>query len=347
MKDPTGRDADNIAFGSTLSNDRHAGKQFRLPDRQSAVRQGLEARRGRRAGRARARPAGRFAPGLPRISDGQLLFLLAHAGACQGAEGWRLAHRDHHERLAAVHRRCRKRRERDPPLHPGERSARGADRAARSSSSTTPGIATYVWVVTNRKTPARKGKVQLIDATSFWVPMRKSLGDKRREIPLDRAQDILKILADFKDGDTRVISKDGKEEEVVVSQDLSDDAFRLSQDHGRATAAAQLSGEPGAHRATRGGKALSRRSPSRRGRAPRARRSRPKGVRCRRRSASSCGGCPNTLFKRPRRVRGRARRRGKQGAVSSCPLLLARLMLSALSERDETAAICRDKDGEP
>ena len=47
------------------------------------------------------------------------------------------------------------------------------------------GIATYVWVVTNRKAQARKGKVQLIDATSFWVPMRKSLGDKRREIPLD------------------------------------------------------------------------------------------------------------------------------------------------------------------
>src|SRR5206468_2384917 len=64
---------------------------------------------------------------------------------------------------------------------------------------------------------ARKRKVQLIDATSFWVPMRKSLGDKRREIPPDRAQDILKILADFRDGDTRS-AKDGKEEEVVVSR---------------------------------------------------------------------------------------------------------------------------------
>src|SRR5213076_453969 len=41
------------------------------------------------------------------------------------------------------------------------------------------GIATYVWVLTNRKAPERAGKVQLIDATSFWSPMRKSLGDKR------------------------------------------------------------------------------------------------------------------------------------------------------------------------
>src|SRR5499426_1876653 len=49
------------------------------------------------------------------------------------------------------------------------------------------GIATYVWVLTNRKAPARRGKVQLIDASSFWAPMRKSLGDKRREIPPDKA----------------------------------------------------------------------------------------------------------------------------------------------------------------
>src|SRR5204862_8314631 len=80
------------------------------------------------------------------------------------------------------------------------------------------GIATYVWVVTNRKASARKGKVQLIEASGFWTPMRKSLGDKRRELPPDRAQDILKLLADFKDGDTRRLVKDGKEEEVVVSR---------------------------------------------------------------------------------------------------------------------------------
>ena len=49
------------------------------------------------------------------------------------------------------------------------------------------GIATYVWVLTNRKKEDRKGKVLLIDATSFWAPMRKSLGDKRREIPRDKA----------------------------------------------------------------------------------------------------------------------------------------------------------------
>jgi type I restriction enzyme M protein len=63
------------------------------------------------------------------------------------------------------------------------------------------GIATYVWVLTNRKAPARQGKVQLIDATSFWVPMRKSLGDKRREIPPDRAAQILRLLHAFEENE--------------------------------------------------------------------------------------------------------------------------------------------------
>jgi N-6 DNA Methylase len=44
------------------------------------------------------------------------------------------------------------------------------------------GISTYVWIVTNRKPPHRKGKVQLIDASSFWRKMRKSLGSKRKEM---------------------------------------------------------------------------------------------------------------------------------------------------------------------
>jgi type I restriction enzyme M protein len=82
------------------------------------------------------------------------------------------------------------------------------------------GIATYVWVVTNRKVRPRKGLVQLINASSpaFWTQLRKSLGDKRREIPVDRGQDILKILADFRDGDTRLVTKDGEREEVIVTK---------------------------------------------------------------------------------------------------------------------------------
>lgn len=48
--------------------------------------------------------------------------------------------------------------------------------------------------------------------------MRRSLGDKRREIPPEREQDILQVMANFKDGETRVVRKDGVEEEVVISR---------------------------------------------------------------------------------------------------------------------------------
>jgi len=63
------------------------------------------------------------------------------------------------------------------------------------------GIATYVWVLTNRKTKERKGKVLLIDATSFWSPMRKSLGDKRREIPAEKAREIVQLVGEFEEGE--------------------------------------------------------------------------------------------------------------------------------------------------
>ena len=79
------------------------------------------------------------------------------------------------------------------------------------------GIATYVWLLTNRKSPERKGVVQLIDATAFWSPMRRSLGDKRREIPPEKATDVLALLADRRDGETRMVAKNGKDEEHTVS----------------------------------------------------------------------------------------------------------------------------------
>ena len=60
------------------------------------------------------------------------------------------------------------------------------------------GISTYVWIVSNRKAAARKGKVQLIDASGFFQKMRKSLGSKRKELSDDHIDDITKIYGKFK-----------------------------------------------------------------------------------------------------------------------------------------------------
>src|SRR2546422_37078 len=217
MKDPTGRDADNITYGSTLSNDRHAGTSFDYLIANPPY--GKDWKRDEDPVRAEHErgAAGRFSPGLPRISDGQLLFLLhmlSHAK--EPKEGG--------SRLAIIMN--------GSPLFTGDAGSGESEIrrfilendllealiALPEQLFYNTGIATYVWVVTNRKAPARKGKVQLIDATAFWVPMRKSLGDKRREIPLDRSQEILRVLSAFQDGETRKVAKDGKEEEVIVSR---------------------------------------------------------------------------------------------------------------------------------
>ena len=60
------------------------------------------------------------------------------------------------------------------------------------------GISTYVWIVSNRKPAARKGKVQLIDASSFWQKMRKSLGSKRKELSPEHIEDITRLFGECK-----------------------------------------------------------------------------------------------------------------------------------------------------
>src|SRR5262245_21613229 len=218
MKDPTGRDADNIAYGTVLSNDKHAGRSFDYLIANPPY--GKDWKRDEDVVRAEhARGAsGRFFPGLPRISDGQLLFLLhmlAHAK--DRKEGG--------SRIAIIMN--------GSPLFTGDAGS-GESEIRRHIFENdllealialpeqlfyNTGIATYIWVISNRKAAHRRGKVQLINASHFDQDtkqgvfsslMRKSLGDKRREIPVERAQDILRILSEFKDGDSRPVTKNGR-----------------------------------------------------------------------------------------------------------------------------------------
>lgn len=344
MKDPTGRDADNIAYGSTLSNDRHAGRGFDYLIANPPY--GKDWKRDEDVVRAEHERgvSGRFAPGLPRISDGQLLFLLhmlAHAK--EPKEGG--------SRVAIIMN--------GSPLFTGDAGSGESEIrrfilehdllealiALPEQLFYNTGIATYVWVVTNHKAPARKGKVQLIDATSFWVPMRKSLGDKRREIPLDRSQDIVKILSDFKDGETRRVSKNGKDEEVVVSRIFPTTHFgfrkitverplrlnfqasperiaRLEEERGfQSLAQSKRKGAAGAKEVAEG-------------------RTLQDAIR------KLLRGLPDTLFM-DRSEFEHALDTAAREANLKLPVPARKAILSALSERDETAAICCDKDGRP
>jgi type I restriction enzyme M protein len=86
------------------------------------------------------------------------------------------------------------------------------------------GISTYLWILTNRKVKPRRGKIQLIDARNFWIPMRKSLGNKRHKIgdggagERDDIGEITRIYGNFIDGETRKVSVDSAVKELVVSK---------------------------------------------------------------------------------------------------------------------------------
>jgi type I restriction enzyme M protein len=139
---------------------------------------------------------GRFGPGLPRVSDGSLLFLLHLISKMRPAGGRRQPLRHRAERLATVHRRRRQRRERDPPLRAGKRSGRGHHRPADRHVLQHRHLHLCV-DLSNRKPAARKGKVQLIDASGFWQKMRKSLGSKRKELSDEHIAEITRLFGEF------------------------------------------------------------------------------------------------------------------------------------------------------
>lgn len=344
MKDPTGRDADNIAFGSTLSNDQLAGRTFDYLIANPPY--GKDWKRDEDAVRSEHErgDAGRFGPGLPRISDGQILFLLhmlAHARS--KADGG--------SRIAIISN--------GSPLFTGD--AGGGESEIRrfilendllealvalpEQLFYNTGIATYVWVVTNRKTEGRRGKVQLINATSFWVAMRRSLGDKRREIPLARAKDILKIFADFRDGDVRTVTEEAQAEEVVVSRIFPTKHFgyrkivverplRLNF-HASSERIARLEEE-------KGFQALGR--SKRKGAA--GAKEQAEGLALQEHVRTVVRELPKSLFKNRDEFELALDEAVRRVGVK-LPGPVRKAILSALSERDESSDICRDKDGEP
>jgi len=200
-----GQDIGNIIFGNTLSEDGLPGERFDYmlsnppfgvewkkiePEvRREADEQGFN---------------GRFGPGLPRVSDGSLLFLLHLVSKMRPAK-------DGGSRFGIVLN--------GSPLFTGgagsgeseirrhmlENDLVEAIVALPTDMFYNTGIATYVWIVSNRKPEARKGKVQLIDAGEFFQKMRKSLGSKRKELSEAHIEDITRIFGKFKE-----VTRDGK-----------------------------------------------------------------------------------------------------------------------------------------
>ena len=80
------------------------------------------------------------------------------------------------------------------------------------------GIFTYVWLVTNRKAPERRGKVQLIDGTRFFQKMKKSLNNKRNEITEEQIRHLTRVYGNYQDGETAEVLINGEIETRVISR---------------------------------------------------------------------------------------------------------------------------------
>ncbi|KWX05762.1 restriction endonuclease subunit M [Carbonactinospora thermoautotrophica] len=190
-----GQDPANIAFGNSFSQDGHKDATFDymlanppFGVEWKKVEQFIkdEAARGH---------AGRFGAGLPRINDGSLLFLQHMISKMKRPEAGGT-------RLAIVFN--------GSPLFTGgagsgeseirrwilENDWLEAIVALPDQLFYNTGISTYFWILTNRKDPAHRGKVILLDARDHWAKMRKSLGEKRKQITEEQIRELTELYVD-------------------------------------------------------------------------------------------------------------------------------------------------------
>ena len=190
----TGSEADNIRLGNSLTEDRFEGKRFHYMmanppygitwkiEQEYVLNESLN-------------PNGRFTAGTPRVSDGQLLFL-QHMLSKMEPNG---------SKIGVVTNGS-------PLFSGGAGSGESNIRrwiiendwldciiALPKDLFYNTGIATYIWILTNNKPAQRRGKVQLIDATTFCVPAKKSLGSKRNDIRPEDIERVLKLYTDYQE----------------------------------------------------------------------------------------------------------------------------------------------------
>jgi len=196
-----GQDASHIVSGNSFDDDGHRGATFDYCLANPPF--GVEWKQVEQTVRDEHETLGfrgRFGAGLPRINDGSFLFLQHMISKMKpAAEGG--------SRIAIVFN--------GSPLFTGAAGS-GESEIRRSIVENdwleavvalpdqlfyNTGISTYFWVVTNRKSAQRLGKVQLVDARELWVKMRKSLGEKRKQVSPEQIDEISRLYGAFEEGE--------------------------------------------------------------------------------------------------------------------------------------------------
>lgn len=221
-----GNNADFIKDGNTLSDDQFKGQTFDYILSNPPF--GREWKNEKEAVEKESKLGfgGRFGPGLPAASDGQMLFLLTTiAKMKEPSQGG--------SRIAIIHN--------GSPLFTGDAGSGPSEIrkyilendlleaiiALPNDIFYNTGIATYIWVLSNKKARTiREGKVQLIDANKMFVKRRKALGNKRNDISEEQIAEITKVYGDFIENDISKIFDvaDFGYTKIVVERPLKDES---------------------------------------------------------------------------------------------------------------------------
>src|SRR5699024_9463867 len=199
-----GQNAKNIKLGNTLSNDQFKHEKFDYMITNPPY--GVEWRPAKEAVEAEHEDlgfSGRFGAGLPRIGDGQLLFLQNLVAKMKPVTD----ENPNGSRIAIIMN--------GSPLFTGDAGS-GESEIRRYLSENdlvegiialpdqlfyNTGISTYIWILTNHKISYQKGKVQLVNAVDMYQKMRKSLGNKRHEISEEQIDQIVEMYGQTTESD--------------------------------------------------------------------------------------------------------------------------------------------------
>lgn len=211
-----GGNAENMKFGDTLSNDKFEGTTFDFIISNPPF--GIDWKKEREAVEKEAKLGydGRFGPGLPSISDGQLLFMLN--GIKKLKKGGRMAIIQNGSSLFTG----------DAGSGPSEIRKYIIENDMLEAIIQLPndlfyntGIATYIWLVTKDKSDYRLGTVQLIDASKCYVKRRKNIGSKRVDLDDECINLIMDAYCSYDNG----VFKSPSNEQIQVESKIFDNAY--------------------------------------------------------------------------------------------------------------------------
>lgn len=228
-KETCGNNADYIKDGNTLSDDQFAGSTFDYILSNPPFGREWKNEKAKVEEEAKLGFGGRFGAGLPATSDGQMLFLMTAISKMKDIDKGG-------SRIAIIHN--------GSPLFTGDAGSGPSEIrryilendlleaiiALPNDIFYNTGIATYIWVLSNKKAgTVREGKVQLINANEMFVKRRKALGNKRNDISKEDIAEITKIYGDFKESEISQIydDEDFGYTKITVERPLRDEEGNL------------------------------------------------------------------------------------------------------------------------